>query len=220
VCGSAGPFALTGNLDRITLTIDRPQLLPDGGGRTGGGQARKLRRRGHQAESNRVMRHHKLAVLVLIMVAGGTGSLLLSTLFGSTGAYAQAPAPLGHRQPKATDVPRDPSKAGTPRSPEDIALERALNNICRGCNPVIPVRDVPRYDLARACPATSPEANDRCRRDEETAKQTLKEQWTEFTEKARSDCVQSNEIGGRPSYVQLSICLKTTQLAPTLPEGR
>ena len=164
-----------------------------------------------------MMRHYRLSVLALIIVAG-CATLVLPAAFGGTGAHAQAPT--GHRQPKAAEVPRDPSKAGTPRSPEDIALERALNNISRGCSPLILVRDVPRYDLARACPASSVEASERCRKDEETAKQTLKERWTEFTEKARSDCVQSNEIGGRPSYVQLGICLRTTQLAPTLPEGR
>jgi hypothetical protein len=166
-----------------------------------------------------MMRYRKLFVLALIM-AGCAGGLVLLASFGWSGAHAQAPAPLGHRQPKAGDVPRDPSKSGTARSAEDIALERALNNICRGCNPVILVRNVPRYDLARACPASSIEASDRCRQDEESARQKLNEQWPTFTEKARSDCVQTNEIGGRPSYVQLGICLKTTQVAPTLPEGR
>ena len=165
-----------------------------------------------------MMQHRKLSVLALIMLAGCASGLVLPDVFGCLGARAQAPA--GHRQPRAGDVPRDPAKSGTPRSPEDIALERALNNICRGCNPVIPVRDVPRYDIARACPATSPESSDRCRTDEEKARQTLQDRWSEFTAKARSDCVQSNEIGGRPSYVQLGICLRTTQLAPTLPEGR
>jgi hypothetical protein len=170
-------------------------------------------------ETSKVLRRRKLCVLALIIVAGGASGLMLPAAFGWSGVHAQV-APPGHRQPRAGDVPRDPSKPGTPRSAEDAALERALNNICRGCNPIIPVRDVPRYDIARACPSPSPEANERCRRDEESAKQTLQGQWSGFTEKARSDCVQSNEIGGRPSYVQLGICLKTTQLAPTLPEGR
>ena len=157
-----------------------------------------------------------LSVLVPIVLAGC--ALLALPAFDGNGAHAQAPA--GHRQPKAGDVPRDPSKPSTARSPEDVALERALNNICRGCSPLIPVRSVPRYDLARACPASTIEASDRCKQDEETARQKLSDQWGTFTEKARSDCVQTNEIGGRPSYVQLGICLRTTQIAPTLPEGR
>ena len=162
--------------------------------------------------------HYKLRVLTLMMAAGCAAVLLLPAAFGWSGARAQvSTAPLGHRQPRGGDIPNDSSQQ-TKRSPEDIALERALNNICKGCSPIIPVRDVPRYDIARTCPAG--DGTDVCRRDEEKAQQTLKEQWPAFTAKARSDCVQTNEIGGRPSYVQLSICLKTTQVAPTLPEGR
>jgi hypothetical protein len=177
-----------------------------------------LRPREHE-ETSKVMRRSKLSVLALIM-AGCASGLVLPAGLGWSGAHAQvAPPPAGHRQPRAGDVPSDPSKPGTPPSPEDAALERALNNICRGCNPIIPVREVPRYDIGRACPAPSPEANERCRRDEESAKQKLQEKWSGFTEKARSDCVQSNEIGGRPSYVQLGICLRTTQIAAP-PTGR
>ena len=156
-------------------------------------------------------RHCRLHVLTLIMAAGCAAALLLPAPFDASGALAQ------HRQPRVSDVPSDSSQQTT-RSPEDIALERALNNICRGCSPIIQVRDVPRYDIARTCPGG--DGTDVCRRDEERAQQTLKEQWPTFTAKARSDCVQTNEIGGRPSYVQLGICLKTTQVAPTVPEGR
>ena len=166
------------------------------------------------------MGRHHLCVLMLVMLAGSAG-LMLPAGFGWSGAHAQmkGTAPLGHRQPQAADVPSDSQKAA-PKSREDIALERALGNICRGCSPIIPVRDLPRYDIARTCPAGVGQRNDTCRTDEERARQTLQAQWTTFTEKARSDCVQTNEIGGRPSYVQLGICLKTAQIAPTLPEGR
>jgi hypothetical protein len=167
-----------------------------------------------------MMRHH-LCVLVLVIVAGSAG-LVLPAGFGWSGAHAQgkATAPLGHRQPRAGDVPGDSSQKEATKSPEDLMLERALGNICRGCSPIIPVRAVPRYDMARSCPALGGQGNDTCRSDEERARQTLQEQWGTFTEKARSDCVQTNEIGGRPSYVQLGICLKTTQIAPTVPDGR
>jgi len=154
------------------------------------------------------------------LTAIGIAALAVLAFSGWSGAFAQmAPAPTGHRQPKAGDVPKDTAKQ-TPRSPEDIALDRALNNICRGCSPIIPVRSVPRYDVARTCAALSGDGTDRCRQDEETARQKLNEQWTQFSERARSDCVQTNEIGGRPTYVQLGICLKTREVAPTLPEGQ
>jgi hypothetical protein len=170
-------------------------------------------------KGNPMTPHRKHRVLTLVILAGCAAGLLLSASFGAPGARAQnAPAPLGHRQPRTGDVPSDSSRQSPTRSPEDIVLERALNNICRGCSPIIPVRAVPRYDIARTCPAG--QGNDTCRNDEERARQTLNDQWATFTEKARSDCVQTNEIGGRPSYVQLGICLKTAQIAPTLPEGR
>jgi hypothetical protein len=165
-----------------------------------------------------MMRRH-LWILMLVMMAGSAG-LALPVPFGWSGAHAQMKGTAPHRQPRAGDVPSDSSQKEAAKSPEDLALERALGNICRGCSPIIPVRDLPRYDIARTCPAGAGQGNDVCRSDEERARQTLQEQWGTFTAKARSDCVQTNEIGGRPSYVQLGICLKTTQIAPTLPEGR
>jgi hypothetical protein len=161
--------------------------------------------------------HHKRRVIKLLTAAGCAAALLLPASFVELGAHAQG-APLGHRQPRGGDIPGDSSQQTTPRPEQDVALERALNNICRGCSPIIRVLDVPRYDIARTCPAG--DGSDTCHKDEERVRQTLKEQWSTFSEKARSDCVQTNEIGGRPSYVQLGICLKTTQVAPTLPEGR
>jgi len=149
----------------------------------------------------------------------GVATLLLLTSSGWFAGYGQAPpATTGPRQPKVADVPKDSSKKETPLSPEDVALERALKNICRGCSPIIPVRDVPRYDLAHTCPADR--SSERCSTDEETARVRLKEQWSQFTAQAKSDCVQRNEIGGNPNYTQLIICLKGAQIAPTLPEGR
>ena len=146
-------------------------------------------------------------------------ALLLLTSSIWFAGHAQVPAASsGARQPKATDVPKDASKKRDAPSPEDVALERALKNICRGCSPIIPFRDVPRYDLARTCPASR--SSERCSEDEETARVRLKEQWSQFTAQARSDCVQRNEIGGNPNYTQLIICLRATQIAPTLPEGR
>jgi hypothetical protein len=59
-----------------------------------------------------------------------------------SGGMGGHPAPVGHRQPGAKDVPRDqgyqPGQPGQPSdtiemSKEDRALDRALKNICRGC---------------------------------------------------------------------------------------
>jgi hypothetical protein len=167
-----------------------------------------------------MVEHRKLAPRGLTVAAACIAGTVLASCAWS-GAHAQSlQAPTGHRQPTTADLPRDSSQKDARKSPEDIALERALNNICRGCSPIIPVSNVPRYDLARSCPAPSGQDSDSCRKDEQSARDTLNQQWTQFTAKGRSDCVQTAEIGGRPSYVQLLICLRATQIAPSLGDGR
>jgi len=44
-------------------------------------------------------------------------------------------APIGHRQPRASNVP-DEKSLGNPNNPvnkEDAALDRKIKSICRGC---------------------------------------------------------------------------------------
>jgi len=166
--------------------------------------------------------HFKPAMLALATVVAFS---LISPLIHPCGwfrADAQVvPAPTGHRQPTAAEVSKteaaEPSQKTPPVSPADLAMERALNNICRGCSPTVAVGNVPRYDVGLQCGAETP---DTCRRDEERARNELQQQWTQFTKAARSNCLQTTAIGGRPSYVQLAICLKAAQIAPTLPEAR
>jgi hypothetical protein len=44
-------------------------------------------------------------------------------------------APVGHRQPRLSDVPAESTKAGNPDQidPADAALDRKIKSICRGC---------------------------------------------------------------------------------------
>lgn len=44
-------------------------------------------------------------------------------------------APVGHRQPRAADMPRETSSADDPNKvdPADAALDRKIKGICRGC---------------------------------------------------------------------------------------
>jgi hypothetical protein len=41
-------------------------------------------------------------------------------------------APVGHRQPRARDLPAGPNEAAPIRSPEDVDVDRKLR-ICRDC---------------------------------------------------------------------------------------
>jgi hypothetical protein len=45
------------------------------------------------------------------------------------------PAPVGHRQPRAADVPSEKnlSNPNTPANKEDAELDRKIKSICRGC---------------------------------------------------------------------------------------
>jgi hypothetical protein len=42
-------------------------------------------------------------------------------------------APVGHRQPKASDVPNEKNLASDAISKEDAMLDKKIKSICRGC---------------------------------------------------------------------------------------
>ena len=67
-----------------------------------------------------MVQHGKFALLTRIVFAACGAALALPALCGGFAAYAQVAAPPGHRQPKAADLPKDPSAKETPRRPEDI----------------------------------------------------------------------------------------------------
>jgi len=61
------------------------------------------------------------------LAQGTANSDASSASKGSSGA-----APVGHRQPRANDVPSNTEK-GYQESAEDKALDRKIKGICRGC---------------------------------------------------------------------------------------
>lgn len=76
-----------------------------------------------------------MALLLLVGVpvamaqSGGTGAS------GTTKAGAIPDAPVGHRQPRAGDVPNE-KNLGNPNDPinkEDALLDKKIKSICRGC---------------------------------------------------------------------------------------
>ena len=54
---------------------------------------------------------------------------------GSGGGGGVMQAPVGHRQPRASDVPSEKnlSDPNDPLSKENAALDRKIKSICRGC---------------------------------------------------------------------------------------
>jgi hypothetical protein len=76
-----------------------------------------------------------MALLVLI---GAPGALAQSGNTGSSSATKSStvlPAPVGHRQPRAGDVPDEKNLANPsdPVNKEDALLDKKIRSICRGC---------------------------------------------------------------------------------------
>jgi hypothetical protein len=59
------------------------------------------------------------------------GSTTPSSL--TRGTQSIGDAPVGHRQPRARDIPSRSSNDLDQSSAEDAAVDRKINNICRGC---------------------------------------------------------------------------------------
>ncbi len=78
-------------------------------------------------------------VLALLLLFGGADALAQSGMNkGSTGQSVNGgipEAPVGHRQPRAGDVPSEKnlSNPNDPMNKEDAALDKKIKSICRGC---------------------------------------------------------------------------------------
>ncbi len=81
----------------------------------------------------------KLVVsMALLMMIGVPGALAQGggTAGSSTPKSGNMPqAPIGHRQPRASDVPSEKNLANPndPLTKEDALLNKKIKSICRGC---------------------------------------------------------------------------------------
>lgn len=79
-----------------------------------------------------------MAMMALLLATSGalaqskSGTSAPSTPSATTNSGGIPPAPVGHRQPRASDVPTLQEKNYT-ESAEDKALDRKIKSICRGC---------------------------------------------------------------------------------------
>ena len=81
-----------------------------------------------------------IALLALIdasvAIAQTVGSQNPSAQFPSTNKQLLPEAPIGHRQPRADQVPSEKNLMGNPNDAidrENAALDRMTKGICRGC---------------------------------------------------------------------------------------
>lgn len=80
-----------------------------------------------------------MVVASLVVLLGGAAVAQTGGSKGSTSGGASSgsvlPAPVGHRQPRAADVPSEKnlSNPNSPVNKEDAELDRKIKSICRGC---------------------------------------------------------------------------------------
>lgn len=80
-----------------------------------------------------------IPIAIMALLLGASGALAQSksgtsspTPSATTNSGSIPNAPVGHRQPRASDVPSMEEKNYT-ESAEDKALDRKIKSICRGC---------------------------------------------------------------------------------------
>ena len=81
-----------------------------------------------------------IATMAFMALIGGPAAIAQTG--GSTGSQGAASqtqpgrdAPVGHRQPRADQVPSEKnlSDPNNPANKEDLALDRKIKSICKGC---------------------------------------------------------------------------------------
>jgi len=73
--------------------------------------------------------------MALLMLIGAPTAIAQSSKGGAgTTINGNIPqAPVGHRQPRASDVPNEKNLASDSISKEDALLDKKIKSICRGC---------------------------------------------------------------------------------------
>jgi hypothetical protein len=85
------------------------------------------------------MRKTILSIALLVLIGGpdafAQGSSSVSKNSGGSGGGGVIQAPVGHRQPRPSDLPSEKnlSDPNDPLSKENAALDRKIKSICRGC---------------------------------------------------------------------------------------
>jgi hypothetical protein len=87
------------------------------------------------------MRKTILSIALMVLIGGadayaqGSSSVSKNSGGSGSGSGGAIQAPVGHRQPRASDVPNEKnlSDPNDPLSKENAALDRKIKSICRGC---------------------------------------------------------------------------------------
>jgi hypothetical protein len=133
---------------------------------------------------------------------------------------ARMEAPIGHRQPRPSDLPPDvqrdeqldpPSAQTQPQT--QIPNRRAQT----GSVPTIDIRktcEISNKDLGSLFGSSNPFTVDSCLRQEQDARQVMINSWTKYPPVDKQKCI--NTTGYLPSYVEWITCLEMYRDVRTL----
>jgi hypothetical protein len=89
-------------------------------------------------------------------------------------------------------------------------------NIVLAAADTVPTYNVDPGCRAAASRAKTPDYFNACLKDEEAARQKIVQQWSQFGDKAKSECLPVSSLGGQPTYTELLTCLEMTRDALNL----
>jgi hypothetical protein len=86
----------------------------------------------------KMLRIKLIATIALTLLSGATSAMAQNQGAGSSGAASSTipQAPIGHRQPRADQVPSEKKNLTNPNDAldkENANLDRKIKGICRGC---------------------------------------------------------------------------------------
>jgi hypothetical protein len=79
---------------------------------------------------------------------------------------------------------------------------------------VLAAQEVPRLNIEPGCEAaattqvTETRDKESCLKEENAARDTLKQEWDRYTSVEKTRCVELTRMGGPPSYVEVLTCLQ------------
>ena len=160
------------------------------------------------------------ATYVAVLALAASGAFAQEIRLPSGQAVPQAP--VGHRQPAIKDLPPDvvreegrPESPPTQESRKDNTGRRLKTRSGRaGGAPTLQVG--PSCEAAGSGSVVAGRNKDSCLAGENTARDTLKQNWPKYLAADKSDCVTLENSGGPASYVELLSCLEVMRDARTI----
>jgi hypothetical protein len=139
--------------------------------------------------------------------------LMAALLLGSSAVAQQAP--IGHRQPKMSDLPRNAARRDQASQPPQKDEQRPQS---QGQASAAPAKGSgpPKIDIQKTCRESSsllaaltdnPKPDlDSCLSNEQAARDQLTEDWTNYSAFAKSACINPKEY--LPGYVEWQSCIE------------